>query len=144
MNQKMILISIKPEFVEKILSGEKTIELRKSKPDAATGDLIILYSTAPVKAIVGFCVIDNIIVGKPGVFWDKHHADCGIDKMRFFEYYENYNKVIGIKLKEIYRLPKKINLQTVRSNWPRFSPPQTYKYLSKSEVLRWYSEQLMS
>lgn len=29
---KSILISIKPQFVEKILSGEKTIEIRKSQP----------------------------------------------------------------------------------------------------------------
>lgn len=30
---KSILISIQPQWVEKILNGEKTIEIRKTKPN---------------------------------------------------------------------------------------------------------------
>lgn len=32
-DHKSILISIKPKWVEKILNGEKTIEIRKTRPD---------------------------------------------------------------------------------------------------------------
>lgn len=32
---KSIIISIKPEMVEKILNGEKTVEIRKSYPRQA-------------------------------------------------------------------------------------------------------------
>ena len=31
--QKSVLISIQPKWVEKIASGEKTIEVRKTKPN---------------------------------------------------------------------------------------------------------------
>lgn len=33
---KSVLISIRPEWVEKILSGEKTLEVRKTRPKLET------------------------------------------------------------------------------------------------------------
>lgn len=40
-----ILISIKPEWVEKILSGEKTIEIRKTKPSCDLPCKVYIYCT---------------------------------------------------------------------------------------------------
>ena len=42
---KSILISIKPEFVEKILNGEKTIEIRKTKPSCELPCKVYIYCT---------------------------------------------------------------------------------------------------
>ena len=42
---KSILISIKPEFVEKILNGEKTIEIRKTKPSCELPCKVYIYET---------------------------------------------------------------------------------------------------
>ena len=42
--QRALFISIKPEFVEKIFNGTKTIELRKSVPRVKKNDLIKLES----------------------------------------------------------------------------------------------------
>lgn len=43
--KKAILISIKPEWVEKILNGEKTIEVRKSMPRCALPADVYIYCT---------------------------------------------------------------------------------------------------
>ena len=55
----MILISVKPKYADMILSGEKTVELRRNDFPWSVGALfrspIYVYSTAPVSAIVGFC-----------------------------------------------------------------------------------------
>ena len=40
-----ILISIKPEFVEKILNNTKTIEIRKSKPSCELPCKVYIYCT---------------------------------------------------------------------------------------------------
>lgn len=40
---KSILISIKPEYVEKILNGEKTIEIRKNKPNIELPCKVYIY-----------------------------------------------------------------------------------------------------
>jgi predicted transcriptional regulator len=55
---KDIILSIHPKWAEKIYSGEKTVEVRKTqpnweKPEAAENLLIYLYETAPVKKVTG-------------------------------------------------------------------------------------------
>lgn len=42
---RSILISIKPEWVEKILNGKKTIEIRKSKPKCELPCKVYIYCT---------------------------------------------------------------------------------------------------
>ena len=42
---KSILISIRPEFVSKILNGEKTIEIRKTKPSCELPIKVYIYCT---------------------------------------------------------------------------------------------------
>lgn len=45
MSEKAVLISIKPEWVRKILDGEKTIEVRKSRPKLDTPFKCYIYCT---------------------------------------------------------------------------------------------------
>src|SRR5690606_37695035 len=56
-----IVISIKPQFTNLILSGKKTIEMRSKigKKFAADANIII-YSSTPTKAIVGVAKIKSI------------------------------------------------------------------------------------
>lgn len=42
---KAVLISIRPEWAEKILSGEKTLEIRKSRPNMETPFKCYIYCT---------------------------------------------------------------------------------------------------
>lgn len=44
---KAVLISIRPEWVEKILTGEKSLELRKTKPKLKTPFKVYIYCTNP-------------------------------------------------------------------------------------------------
>ena len=44
---KAVLISIRPEWVEKILSGEKTLEARKTRPKLEKPFKVYIYCTNP-------------------------------------------------------------------------------------------------
>ena len=46
---KAIMISIQPQWVEKILNGEKTIEIRKTKPSCELPCKVYIYCTMPNK-----------------------------------------------------------------------------------------------
>jgi len=46
-----ILISINPEYVEKILSGEKKYEFRKINPKRKI-DALVIYQTYPLMRVV--------------------------------------------------------------------------------------------
>lgn len=41
--EKVILKKILPEYFQKVLTGEKTFEIRKDEDDAKVGDIIELY-----------------------------------------------------------------------------------------------------
>lgn len=44
---KAVLISIRPEWVKKILTGEKTLEVRKTRPKLETPFKVYIYCTNP-------------------------------------------------------------------------------------------------
>lgn len=52
MEMKSVLISIQPKWVEKIANGEKTIELRKSRPKLETPFKCYIYATKSRDRIV--------------------------------------------------------------------------------------------
>lgn len=49
---KSILISIRPEFVEKILNGEKTLEIRKTMPKCELPCKVYIYCTKSQKKLL--------------------------------------------------------------------------------------------
>lgn len=131
---KLIVISIKPDYMNKILAGSKKIELRKSSPKVNANDVLVLYSTNPVKAIVGFCKVKYIIKTTPDEMWNLYSRDLGIEQTDFNNYYAESNNAIGIVLEEATRLKKEIPLSIVKRLFPNFSPPQTFKYFSLDAV----------
>lgn len=131
---RILLISVRPEFAEKILNGTKTIELRKSSPNVNVGDLVIIYSTIPERAIVGTCVVKDIMKRSPRQLWRGYSSKMGIDKKRYFAYFKDSNVAIGIVLTGIDKLDKKLSLDLVRKAIPKFSPPQTFGYLDRSQI----------
>jgi len=128
---KYLFISIKKEFTEKILLGEKSIELRKVRPNVLPGDHVIIYCTSPVKAIVGIANVEDIISYTPDEMWKHHSRKLGIDRKGFDEYYKNSDTAIGIVLNKPKRLDQKIELNRIKKQHPKFSPPQTYRYFAK-------------
>ena len=71
---KAVLISIRPEWTRLILSGEKTIEVRKTRPKLETPFKVYIYQTLPKSGdwndrdghVIGEFVCDEIIVDKHG------------------------------------------------------------------------------
>lgn len=129
--EKILFISIKPEFVEKIFNGTKTIELRKSAPKIKNNTLIIIYSTSPVMSVIGTCRVSNIISLNPEELWDKYNDKMGIDKKRYSDYFEEKDIAVGIFLKDVKKIDQVIPLSKLRANFDNFHPPQTYRYFDE-------------
>lgn len=132
----LLLVSIKPQYAEKIFKGEKTIELRKSAPRQAGKDsYMLIYVTAPVKELWGVCKIENIIKENPKTLWDNFGKETGVSKKEFYDYYQKNNYAFGIQLKEVRNLLKgSVNLKSLKSLIPGFMPPQTYAYIDWSII----------
>lgn len=60
MNEKAVLISIRPKWCELIASGNKTVEVRKNRPKIEPPFRCYIYCTAPVKRVIGAFICDGI------------------------------------------------------------------------------------
>ncbi|MBD0851866.1 ASCH domain-containing protein [Maribacter arenosus] len=132
---KIIVISVKPEFANLIFDGSKKIELRKSRPKANPGDLMIVYSTSPEMAVLGICKIKEVLKSTPDEIWINHSEILGIDKVRFDEYYSETENAVAIVLDNVRRFKTKMPLKKVKEVFPSFTPPQTFKYFNRSFIL---------
>lgn len=57
---KAVLISIRPDWCKKIFSGEKTTEIRKSRPNLETPFRCYIYCAMPVGNVIGEFTCDRI------------------------------------------------------------------------------------
>jgi predicted transcriptional regulator len=134
MQTDALLISVKPEYAEKIFAGVKTVELRRTRPRLLRGDLVLIYVTSPVKALTGICEVAQVIEGTPAALWEALRTQAGISAEVFHKYYSDAAVGYGICLKSASRLARPVHLDLLRAEWPGFHPPQCYRYLTPQQV----------
>lgn len=122
-----VILSIHPEYVEKIISEEKKYEFRRKifKQDV---EQIVVYSTCPVKRIECIFEIKEIFEETPEQLWENYHDFGCISKKKFFKYFENTDKGYAIEIKNVKKLIKPID----KFN-EDFTIPQSFRYLSEEE-----------
>ncbi|RWO65005.1 MAG: ASCH domain-containing protein [Mesorhizobium sp.] len=127
------IISIRPNFAEAILSGEKTIELRRRIPLIGIGTRLWIYATKPVGAVVGSATVKRIIRGLPEEVWAKGGDQAGIDRESFDIYFDGAVEAIGLVLEDI-RPGRPISIEKLRLIRTGFHPPQVILRISDSEA----------
>ena len=131
---KYLFIAVKPEYANKLISGKKDIELRKMKPNVQPGDYVIIYASAPVKAVVGFGKVKTIIECTPKCLWERYSNRLGINEQSYFSYYDGYHKAIGIEF-DMIKSVMSIGLEELRKVDPCFQPPQIYRYVTNDDIV---------
>lgn len=118
-----ILLSIKPKFVNKILSWEKKYEFRKKIPEWVTS--VVIYSSHPEQMVIWEFSVSNILKMSPSELWKVTEKWAGIEK----EYFDKYFvwKDFGYAI-EIWKLQKYVNPQKL-SDYNIKTPPQNFMYL---------------
>ena len=104
-----MLLSIKPEYVDKILAGKKKYEFRKFHCRDGI-DTIVIYVTAPVKEVIGEVKLLDIIEGDVEYVWHETKWFGGVLKRDYLAYYREREIAIAYQLGEItlYEKPKKL------------------------------------
>ena len=119
-----VIMSIKPAYVGKILSGEKLYEYRKKRCRRDI-DSIIIYSTFPMKKIVAEVKVKGIIEGYPEDVWRKTYLNSGISKADYDEYFYGKDLAVAYVLGEINIFEKPRELQ----DYGKTYIPQSYCYV---------------
>lgn len=129
LEKENIILPIKPAYADKILSGEKKYEYRK-KLCRKEVNKIYIYSTAPVKMIIGEVeVVNKISMGKENL-WRETKRYAGITKKFYDQYFEYQEYACAYEIGEVkqYRLP--VTLESIGIEYV----PQSFIYVGELEL----------
>ena len=120
-----VLLSIKPRYVEAILKGDKRYEFRKNIFRNKDVENVYIYATSPVKKIVGFFKVGNILEDHPVCLWDQLKEFSGLDEKEFFNYFGDNKSGFAIEIQSVTEF---LNPLEPRDIIPSFVPPQSFCY----------------
>lgn len=129
---KFVLISIKPEYASAIAKGWKKVEFRK-RVFSDTVERAFVYSSSPVKKIIGSFRITHIEKGTPEYIWNKY-SECGsISEYNFFDYFQNHKLAFGIEISSFDLYDNPIDPYCIDT---KFRPPQSFCYIDNVEIIK--------
>jgi predicted transcriptional regulator len=122
-----LLLSIQPRWAESILSGRKTVEVRRKFSGRWVGRRISLYASKPVAGLVGQATILDVVSGPPAYLWDRFGVGMGCSKEHFDNYTRRSLAVQAILLTDVSRYPTVIPLTRIQEFVrQRLRPPQSH------------------
>lgn len=122
-----ILMPINPIHVEKIMSGTKKYEYRKILPKKTNIDTMLIYSTSPIKKVIGEAEILEIIIDNKEIVWNKTKDNSGINKEFYDKYYQNKDFAVAYKLGKIKKYDNPKDLKEFNINYY----PQSFVYIDE-------------
>ena len=128
------IISIHGVHSQRILSGSKTVELRRRFPAMPAGSRLWIYETMPTGAVVGYVTVTGIEISPPEALWERHAASIGVTRQDFAAYLDGCKEAHAISLTGARAIPP-IALSTLRFIRARFRAPQVMTLLSPAEGL---------
>ena len=124
-----VLLSIKPEFVNEIMSGRKKFEYRKKVFKRKDITTIVVYATKPLGKVVGEFEVDEIIEDTLDILWQETKRYSGISKKFFDEYFKDRDSGFAIKIKSFTAYDKPIELSEYAPNLK--VAPQSFCYVER-------------
>lgn len=126
-----VILSIKPEYAEKILDGTKRFEFRKAAFSSEDVRTVLIYATKPIGKVVGEFDIDEVHIDRPNKIWSKTKLFAGVNKSFFDEYFKNRNVAVAIGVGSVRRFPEPKQLTDFGDN---LTAPQSFRYLPADDV----------
>jgi len=136
MPEHALLLSIRPKYAAMIFDGTKTVELRRVRPRVTAGDLVLVYASSPVKALLGAFEVARVVTAPPSLLWKQVESKAGISRDQFNQYFNGVEESYGIFLKRKWALNEPVELDELRERQSNFRPPQSYHYLTPTQISR--------
>ena len=124
-----ILMSIKPEYVNKIFSCEKKYEYRKRNCKQKI-DKIVVYSSYPVQKVVGELIIKQVLCDNKNTIWDKTNKYSGTSKNKYDNYFKNCENAVAYEIEKAIFYSKSKSL----SDFNIKTAPQSYVYINEVKL----------
>jgi predicted transcriptional regulator len=122
-----ILLSIKPKYAELIRSGLKKYEFRRKIFKKAGSCNVFIYSTSPVKKIIGVFDASIIHQNSPHRIWDMFGVYSGVSEKEFFQYFRDCEIAYAIEIRNLVTFEEP---QDPSDYFWEFTAPQSYRYFN--------------
>lgn len=123
--QSIVLLPIHPQYAKRILAGQKRVEFRRVR-FARDVSHVVIYATSPIKRIVGYFEVSEIVRASPTSLWRAYKKSGGIDRETFSYYFAAKRLGYAIGVKSVWSLAQPKSLRVVG---PFKTPPQSFAYL---------------
>lgn len=129
-----IVMSIRPNYSDKIMDGDKFIEIRTKFNSKWKNHKVTIYSSSPRKELVGYATIKDVIEENPEIVWSSYSTYLGCTRDEFDNYTKGSNKVYAIFLGEVKRFYNNLSLGYLSNFFEKdIRPPQSYASVKDTE-----------
>ncbi|MEQ8396441.1 helix-turn-helix domain-containing protein [Thalassobaculum sp.] len=129
--QRDIVLSIRPQYANRILTGEKTVELRRRFPARAPkGTIAYIYSTSPERALVGLAEIARVRKLPVEDIWRRYADSAHIERADFDSYFQGVEQGFALEFENVRPFEMPISLTDLRERFG-FEPPQSFLYVKR-------------
>ena len=120
-----IILSIKPEFAEKIFDGTKKFEFRRRLYKNQQVRAVIVYASAPISKVIGEFEIEDIIHDELDSLWQSTCKYSGISRDYYLNYFKGTEKGFAIAVKKAERYDQPVCVKETFG----IKPPQSFAYV---------------
>jgi predicted transcriptional regulator len=137
-----IIMSIRPEHAFDIMSGRKTVELRRRFPEhVPLGSMILIYASSPEQRLIGAANIEGVRRMTPAGLWRSFRGRACVERSVFDDYFNGAREGFGVLLGASVRFLEPISITELRERF-RFFPPQSYRYVRGPLTGLWNDERI--
>jgi predicted transcriptional regulator len=122
-----VLLSIRPEYAELILSGHKRYEFRRVCFRNANVRSVLIYATLPIGKVVGEFDVREIISGSPLAVWKRTKDRAGLTWSMFAKYFAGKSIAHALAVSNIKRFSRPLDLSEIL---PSGVAPQSFCYVA--------------
>jgi predicted transcriptional regulator len=120
-----IILSIKPEFANKIFEGNKKFEFRRSIFKNKRVSKVIVYASSPVSKVIGEFEIGEILFKDLNSLWQETKEYSGITEKYFYDYFIGKENGFALEVKRVKKYKQELCIE--KSFGKR--PPQSFAYI---------------
>lgn len=130
---RAVLLSVKPRYSDLIVAGSKKVEFRRVWANEAV-EWLAIYSSSPAQQIVGVVEVESVVLASASTLWMLNGSrGGGLTRTELRTYFVGKPKGYAVILGRVLRPQAPIEPSKIV---PGFRAPQSFRYLTDSEVLR--------
>lgn len=133
-----MLMSVRPKYADRILTGEKRVELRRSFSKRWVGSRVAIYASRPTKSLVAQATVGSATRGHPEEIWSEFRHGMGCSREEFDSYVGSAENVWAVELANVAPYTYLVPLAQISALLGRsLKAPQSYCGVNEARGGAW-------